>query len=51
MSVIVKVLKNSTHVISFIKIKKAEPFDAYLEFGYRQVATVTTSKNSPRLTT
>ena len=32
-------------------MKKAEPFDAYLEFGYRQVATVTTSKNSPRLTT
>lgn len=29
--------------------KKAEPFDAYQNFGYRQVTIIATSTNSPRL--
>jgi len=32
-----------------IKKIKAEPFDAYLESGYRQVTCTKTSTNSPRL--
>ena len=29
------------------KRKKAEPFDAYLEFGYRQVTIIATSTKQP----
>jgi hypothetical protein len=44
-----KKVKNLFIVLFFAVNKKAEPFDAYRDSGYRQATISETSTNSPRL--